>query len=234
MCDLVVCDSVWMVGGSEISDGSDCLVYLIDVGELVLVDCGAGPGWAQICKNISSLGFDPGLLHTLILTHAHIDHIGAAARVKWETGCRVVAHRLDAPAIENADRAYTVADLYDIDLEPLPVDYLVKNASDRLGFSRGSLDLVHIPGHTPGSLAVVFDSPSGRVLFGQDVHGPFSPVFGSDLDDWRDSMQRLIELHADYLCEGHFGVFQPDSAVQNFIKQQLSSPKSMMPVPVPM
>lgn len=234
MEEFSVCDSVWMVGGAGVSDRADCLVYLIEVGELVLVDCGAGPGWEKIRSNITSVGFDPDSLHTLILTHAHVDHIGSAAEVKRATGCRVVAHRLDAPAIENADRAYTVADLYGLDLEAVRVDYSMQAEKDRLMFSNGRLELLHIPGHTPGSLAVVFDSPSGRVLFGQDLHGPFCPAFGSDLDAWRASMLDLMALGADYLCEGHYGVFQPASSVRSFIERQLSSPKNMLPVPVPM
>jgi len=55
------------------------------------------------------------------------------------------------------------------------------------------------------------------VLFGQDVHGPFDPSFGSDIDEWRRSMKRLIEMEADILCEGHFGVFKPAEAVRRYI-----------------
>jgi glyoxylase-like metal-dependent hydrolase (beta-lactamase superfamily II) len=69
------------------------------------------------------------------------------------------------------------------------------------------------------------------VLFGQDVHGPFSPAFGSDLDAWRRSIEGLLALNADILCEGHFGIFRPAAAVEKFLRGQLASKKTIMPVP---
>jgi hypothetical protein len=61
------------------------------------------------------------------------------------------------------------------------------------------------------------------VLFGQDVHGPFSADFGSDIPAWRRSMARLLELEAEVLAEGHYGVFKPASEVESFIRRQLAS-----------
>ena len=69
-------------------------------------------------------------------------------------------------------------------------------------------NFLHTPGHTPGSFSVYIDTRDGRVLFGQDIHGPFSPALGSDLVAWRTSMHKLIELKADVLCEGHAGVYK--------------------------
>jgi hypothetical protein len=41
------------------------------------------------------------------------------------------------------------------------------------------------------------------------------------MDDWRESMKKLLTLEADILCEGHFGVFQPAAEVQRFIEGYL-------------
>jgi glyoxylase-like metal-dependent hydrolase (beta-lactamase superfamily II) len=57
-----------------------------------------------------------------------------------------------------------------------------------------------------------------KVLFGQDLHGPFSSGFLSDLHDYQDSMQKLLDLEADILCEGHFGVFKPAEEVRKYIE----------------
>ena len=90
-----ICERVFLVGGSGFSDSSDCLCYALDPGAPVLIDCGCGPGWTQLRQNIRSTGLDPDHLHTLILTHAHVDHIGAAPAVAADTGCTVVAHELE-------------------------------------------------------------------------------------------------------------------------------------------
>jgi glyoxylase-like metal-dependent hydrolase (beta-lactamase superfamily II) len=218
-----ICESVFLVGGAGLSDPRDCLVYLLDLGELVLVDCGAGPGWRQIADNIRSTGYAPSALHTLVLTHAHIDHVGAAAAVKRETGCRIAAHALDREPLETGDPVRTAASWYGVDLEPVHLDLAVAGASEQIELSGGTLTLIHAPGHTPGSLVAVTETMDGnRVLFGQDIHGPFSREFGSDLDAWRRSMRDLIALDADILCEGHYGVFKGADRVREFIEEHLA------------
>lgn len=220
---LRICESVYHVGGAGLSDTRDCLVYLVDLGDLVLVDCGAGPGWPRIADNIRAAGYDPLALHTLVLTHAHIDHIGAAARIKRESCCRVVAHELDREPIERGDRVRTAADWYGVALDPVPVDLAIDARSENLEFRGGVLTLIHTPGHTPGSMVAVVEPDDGaRVLFGQDIHGPFSDQFGSDLAAWRSSMRDLIALDADILCEGHFGVYRGKESVREFIEEHLA------------
>jgi metallo-beta-lactamase class B len=216
-----ITDRVVMVGGPGLSDGQDCLVYAVDLGDLVLIDCGAGPGWYRIRERLVEAGLDPAAVHTLILTHCHIDHVGAAAQAVAETGCRVVAHELDAEAIETGDPVRTAASWYGLDLPPLRVDHRVRGDGETLAFAAGSIELVHAPGHTPGSMAALISEGGKKVLFGQDVHGPFSPEFGSDVAAWRRSMARLIALEADVLCEGHYGVFEPAAEVRRFIEGQL-------------
>ena len=214
-------DGLYLVGGSDLSHGMDCLVYLLDLGDLVLVDCGAGPGWPRIRDEILGVGLDPDAIHTLLLTHAHVDHIGAASAVVRGSGCRVVAHDLDAGAIETGDPARTAATWYDLTLPTLRVDHRMTGDEEVLAFRGGSLRLLHIPGHTPGSLAALVELGGQRVLFGQDVHGPFDDAFGSDVRAWRRSMEKLLALEADVLCEGHLGVFRSRAAVRRFIEMQL-------------
>lgn len=220
-----ICAGVYLVGGSDLSDDRDCLVYLADLGDLILVDCGAGPGWPRIRDNILSAGFNPDKIHTLILTHGHVDHIGAARQIKEETHCRLVAHAEDAPFIETGDPAFTASNWYGIKLKKIKLDKIVFGPGEKLQFAGGELELIHTPGHTPGSMVVLLEIEGKRVLFGQDIHGPFDPSFKSDLQAWRASMQRILELKADILCEGHFGIYQPADSVRNYIKGYLNTYK---------
>lgn len=220
----VVCNSVTIVGGPEISDPRDCLVYLIDAGELVLIDAGTAPGWPRIADQIAAAGYDARDIHTCVLTHCHIDHVGGALGLKRDSGCRLVAHAADAEAIETGDPRRSAAHWYRMSLDATPIDLAVTGRSTVLELPRGALTLLHTPGHTPGSMAVVFETPDGhRVLFGQDIHGPFDPAFGSDIDAWRRSMRDLIALEADILCEGHYGVFRSAARVREFIEDQLAA-----------
>jgi glyoxylase-like metal-dependent hydrolase (beta-lactamase superfamily II) len=216
-----LCDGLWLVGGSHLTDPRDCLIYALDLGALVLVDSGVGPGWGRLHEELLVAGLDPDAVHTLVLTHAHVDHIGAAAAIVRDTGCRVVAHTLDAAAIETGDPEKTAASWYQRTLPPLRVDHRVAGEAESLVFPGGRLELLHTPGHTPGSMVALAELGRERVLFGQDIHGPFSPGFGSDVAAWRLSMERLLALEATILCEGHFGVFRPAAAVRRFIEDQL-------------
>ncbi len=216
-------DGVFLVGGGGLTAPGDCLCYAIDLGDLVLVDCGVGPGWGRLRDQIVEAGYDPLGLHTLLLTHAHIDHAGAAAGIAGDTGCRVVAHALDAPVIETGDPVRSAADWYGTNLPPTPVHLKIEGSEARLAFSAGELRLVHTPGHTPGSLVAVLERGGQRILFGQDIHGPFDAAFGSDVAAWRRSIQTLLALEADVLCEGHYGVFRGRKAVREFVEGQLAA-----------
>jgi glyoxylase-like metal-dependent hydrolase (beta-lactamase superfamily II) len=217
-----VTNGVYLVGSADLTDEKDCSVYLVDAGELVLIDSGAGVNTARIVMNIELLGLDPSLLSTLILTHSHIDHVGGAAYFKERFKVKIVMHSFDARAVEAGDPIKTGAAWYGLHLAPLPVDVKLQEAKEVLGF-RDSTQLVclHTPGHTPGSLSVYLDRGEERVLFGQDIHGPFLPEFGADLSAWQSSMERLIDLDADILCEGHFGVYRSKERVREYIEDYL-------------
>jgi glyoxylase-like metal-dependent hydrolase (beta-lactamase superfamily II) len=216
-----VTEGIYLVGGADITDPRDCAVYLLDLGELVLIDAGAGPSYAEIVRNIEKLGLDPTKLKSLILTHCHIDHIGGAPRFRDAFGAQIIMHHLDAAAVEQGDDGMTAASWYNLSFPPMPVDVKLEKEEEHLRFGDQEVVCLHTPGHTPGSLSVYLDRGGTRVLFGQDIHGPFSEEFGSDLAAWRSSMERLLALEADTLCEGHFGIYQPKENVRKYIRHYL-------------
>jgi glyoxylase-like metal-dependent hydrolase (beta-lactamase superfamily II) len=204
-----ICSRVYAVGGSGLSSPEDAFVYLVDAGsELVLIDAGVGYGMSRIEENIRSLGRQPAEVQHIIATHCHIDHIGGLYAWKESYGPNVIAHELDRAGIEGENDGLTAASMYGVAYRPVKVDMLLKGEAEKLMLGDLQLNFLHTPGHTPGSICVYIDTNDGKVLFGQDIHGPFSPAWGSDLGQWRLSMQKLLDLKADVLCEGHAGVFR--------------------------
>lgn len=218
-----ISDRLFLVGSSDMTDSRDCSVYLLDLGELVLVDAGAGPSAPRIANNIEELGLDPAKVSSLILTHCHIDHIGGANFFRQRFGTRLVMHEIDAQPVERGDTTMTAAFWYNLPFPSLPIDIKLEMAEESLDFGDKKLICLHTPGHTPGSLSLHIDLPEGRILFGQDIHGPFLAEFGSNLPDWRKSMEKLLSLEADILCEGHFGIYRPKDAVKKYILHYLES-----------
>ena len=215
-----VCKDVYMVGSSDISHPYDCCVYLLDAGDLVLIDAGAGMSFDKLLSNIEKLGFDPKKLKNILVTHAHIDHVGSLHRFQKEFGVRIIAHELDADAIEG--RGGVAAEAYRVSYSPCRVDYRIKVSEETLKLGKYELKVIHIPGHTPGSIAAYVDIDKQRVLFGQDIHGPYYPEWGANPALARLSLRKLIDLNADILCEGHFGIYQPASEVKSYIRQYLN------------
>ena len=218
---LEICDRVYAVGGPGLSGPEDCCVYMVDAGsELVLIDSGAGLSLDRIEKNIRSAGYEPSQVWHIIATHCHIDHIGGLKLLVQRYGSKVVAHELDRAGIEGENNDLTAASMYGIDYQPVKVDILIKGEAESLRLGDLEFNFIHTPGHTPGSISPYIDTKDGRVLIGQDIHGPFSPSWGSDLAMWRKSMKKLLALKADVLCEGHAGVYKGDK-VRKYIEGYL-------------
>jgi glyoxylase-like metal-dependent hydrolase (beta-lactamase superfamily II) len=123
--------------------------------------------------------------------------------------------------MEKGDSGKTAADWYRMTFPPTPVDIKLNEVREVLKFEKGEVLCLHTPGHTPGSISIILDREGKRVLFGQDIHGPFSDSFGSNLAVWRKSMGILLGLKADILCEGHFGIVQPEKEVRRYIQDYL-------------
>jgi glyoxylase-like metal-dependent hydrolase (beta-lactamase superfamily II) len=222
MDSIKVCQRVYQIGGNGLSNPEDCCVYLVDGGsEQALIDAGAGRSVDRLLDNAAGNGFGLNTIKYIIATHGHIDHIGGLPALSRRLNARIVAHELELPAIEQGIPKLTAASWYGVDYKGVPVNVVLQDSLEPLQVGDLSLHFVHIPGHTPGSIAVYVDVDGQRVLFGQDIHGPFNREWGSDIKQWKASMLHLLKIKADILCEGHFGIYTPAREVENYINGYL-------------
>ena len=206
---MKVTEGIHLVGSAELSDPKDCCVYLVDGGsELALIDAGAGDGFERIVANIEKAGCDPQKLTTLILTHCHIDHCGGIPDFVRRFGVKVVAHQ-------------AAAVWYNLEVPEIMVDQTFSTSEFRLQVGGQEIVCLHTPGHSPDSISAYLDRAGRRVLFGQDIHGPLHPALGSDAALYKKSLQQLLALQANVLCEGHFGIFQPRAKAEAYIRSYL-------------
>ncbi|MEV6179992.1 MBL fold metallo-hydrolase [Streptomyces sp. NPDC052015] len=191
-----------------------------DGDELTLVDAGPPGSGRAIAGAVTALGHTPQAVRRVVLTHFHEDHAGGAAEVAALTGAEVLAHAAEAavvrgdvpgpaPVLEDWERplhAAALAQLPQGDYErPDVVTELTDG--DVLGFGGGAR-VVHVPGHTDGSIALLL--PHHGVLFTGDtvaaspVDGAVIPgVFNLDLPLTVAAFRRLAALDADVACFGH-------------------------------
>jgi len=193
---------LWQVAGPGITHAWDAGAYLITAGHRpALVDCGSGLG--DLDAALATVGVLPRDLAVVVATHGHFDHLGDAARLHAR-GIPVLVHPGDAKAVETGDPVRTCASsLYGTTFAaftPAACD-----DGDRIDLGAGVvLDVVHTPGHTPGSVCVVVHLFGQRLLLaGDTLWGGFSPAIGSDELAWRDSLDRLAGLELDALTFGH-------------------------------
>ena len=116
------------------------LLRCTSTGDQVLIDAAAEP------STLLSLIGDAGLTH-VVTTHQHWDHHRALAEVVAATGAEVVAGAPDADAItEQTD---------------VPVTTRVEDG-DTVPVGSCSLRVIRLTGHTPGSIALLYDDGTGQ------------------------------------------------------------------------
>ncbi|RNF82291.1 MBL fold metallo-hydrolase [Streptomyces botrytidirepellens] len=104
--------------------------------EQLLIDAAADP------QTLLSLIGESGIA-SVVTTHRHQDHWNALREVVDATGARTVAGRYDAEGI------------------PVPTDVQIEDG-DTVRVGRVELTARHLVGHTPGSIALVYDDPQGH------------------------------------------------------------------------
>lgn len=219
---MKITDTIYQIGGDGFTSPQDAAVYLIRNNDLgALVDAGCGGHTDILLENIERTGLRPENIRYLLLTHCHYDHTGGAARIREMTGCRIVAHEKDALFMEAGDNEVTAARWYGRTMEPFTIDRKLTGKTATLDLGDGSIQAIHIPGHSPGSVAYTTCSGGLKVLFGQDVHGPLDPGLLSNRRDYIDSLKKLLREKADILCEGHYGIYRGKEEVARFIQSFL-------------
>jgi glyoxylase-like metal-dependent hydrolase (beta-lactamase superfamily II) len=99
----------------------------------------------------------------VLVTHAHIDHVGALTAVARSLGAAVYSSRREAPWLRELDASTYPG--YD-DAEPCEPDVLL-DGGEQLQLGDFAVDVRFAPGHSPGSLAFLIDGAlyAGDVLF---------------------------------------------------------------------
>ncbi len=187
-------------------------VYFLMDSKLTIIDTGYKGMVSQICHEINRFGYSFSDVENIILTHHHVDHTGNLLKLKELTGANVIAHIDDAPYIEGrlpqpcpqalARLKFTE---YFWNTCPVNVDIKVKD-NDKLPIM-GGLNILHTPGHTPGSISLLI-LQERAVIVGDLMANTFglslpSKEFTVDIAQEIASIRKIAEMDFDIICFGH-------------------------------
>jgi hydroxyacylglutathione hydrolase len=133
------------------------LVYCEETRACAVIDPGADP--EKIISAIAELELKPAIV---LNTHGHVDHIGGNSDIVRKYAIPLAMHAADTGMLQVSD--YIELSLLLGAKNSPPPDRLLAEG-DEVPFGRASLRVIHIPGHTPGSIGFV----AGGVLFSGDT-----------------------------------------------------------------
>jgi glyoxylase-like metal-dependent hydrolase (beta-lactamase superfamily II) len=199
---------------------------VVDAGEVTVIDAGLPAFRRLLVEELATLGLGLGAVRALVLTHGDTDHIGFASWLHDEAGIPARVHTDD---VDRARKEVTKPSTGWGPVKARPLAgflwYSARHGGLRIpavdaveAFEDGAvLDvpglprIVHVPGHTPGSVAIhvpgvdaVFlgDAMTTRnVLTG--VEGPEPAPFTLDPAQARASLERIEALDATWVLPGH-------------------------------
>jgi len=103
-------------------------------------------------------------ISTIVLTHAHVDHISGVKELKEITGANFMLHKKEALLLKSAPLQAVFFGIKPF-LAPTPDSFL--DEGDNLKVGNMTFNIYHIPGHSPGSICLHFNGVvfSGDVIF---------------------------------------------------------------------
>ena len=207
---------------------------------LVLIDPGPTSCLATLEAGLRDRGHTLRDVRSLLLTHIHLDHAGAAGTiVERVPGVRVHVHERGAPHMIDPEKLLASATrLYGDQMDtlwgaflPVPADRIeVLKGGERLEAAGRSLRVAYTPGHAKHHVSYL-DEQSGMAYVGDTggvrVSGDYliapTPPPDIDLEAWRSSLDAIDAWQPVSLFLTHFGPVTPARAHLSRFRQTLTS-----------
>lgn len=207
--------------------GNDIVAaYLVDTDEgITVVDAGLPGHWRDLLAELERMGRRVGDIRGVILTHGDSDHVGFAERLRREHGVPVYVHPGDAERAKGGPKPKSSAGRMRVGAllgfiayslrkggaRPVRLTEVVEARSGDVLPLPGAPEIIGMPGHSPGSIAVhiplvdavfVGDALTTRhVLTGAE--GPAPAPFTDEPAEALASLRALLPTHATWVLPGH-------------------------------
>jgi len=188
--------------------------HLVLEPELSLIDCGYAGSGARIASFIEGHGRSISELVRVVCTHGHPDHAGAARELALE-GIPVLMHPVDAAGLattwRDTFRSPSRGRIFAA-MTPEPPEFVPIDDGDVLPML-GGLEVIHTPGHTPGSVCL-YGRRDGVLFVGDTLQRRFgrvsyaSALYSDDVTAARLAVKRLASLDVNTIVFSHYPPLQ--------------------------
>ncbi|TMG57223.1 MAG: MBL fold metallo-hydrolase [Chloroflexi bacterium] len=218
---MKIAEGIHRIGGGVVNS------YLVEErGEITIVDTGAPGHWRELQQELAAMGRSLANVRAVALTHAHVDHVGFAERIRRERSVPVKVHEADAKMARGEERPrnqrmlgvspfgllrFIVYALAHGMLRSTPISEVATFGDGATLDIPGAPRVIHVPGHSPGSAVLHISSRDalfvGDALCTMNVltgkRGPQLTPFGSDFPQAVASLARLEHVEAGLVLPGH-------------------------------
>lgn len=191
--------------------------YLIDTGEgLILIDTAIPESLYLLVDSIYKVGYKPGDIKKILLSHAHFDHIGAAGALKELTGARIYMSKEDAKFMRACPEETLILDR-DTHPQPFEVDEFYSD-EEPIVMGKVTVRTMLTPGHTVGCTSFFWqvENPVNGEVYKVGMHGGVGANTMNDqyysassylTPDLRrkflDDAEKLKKIHVDIALPSH-------------------------------
>ncbi len=179
-------------------------VILIVEEKLTLIDTGLRGSSPQITGFIHHLRRSPEEISLIILTHRHMDHTGGLAELKQLTLAKVAIHKADISDVQMRPLSSPLRSVFSVKSRDIDIQL----AGGEILPPLGGLEVIHTPGHTPGSISL-FSQRNKLLIVGDALRKRRKTLYlppkmvSSDLSQAVESIKRMAQLDFNILCFGH-------------------------------
>lgn len=195
---------------------NNCNTFYIDGSNRILIDPGHMKHFDRVKRSLADLGVSLDQIDLVLCTHAHPDHIEGVQFLK-RAGARFAIHRKDWEMAKTMISQMDMAS--QIDLHDFRPDFFLKGGELTIGDI--DLQVVHTPGHSPGSVCFYWPLHkalvSGDLVFKEGVGRTDLP--GGNGQQLKRSIEQVAAMPITHLLPGHGEIVSGTKAVQSNFKR---------------
>ncbi|MEP4198878.1 MAG: MBL fold metallo-hydrolase [Aliishimia sp.] len=209
-------DGVTLIREKHVAPWLRCNIWHVKGRDSDLI-VDTGMGLRPLTAEIAALTERP---LSAVMTHSHFDHAGGLHQFSHRCGHALEADIIKSPTEQNtvADIGYVIAETFtalpyagfkhtDYTVKPAPLTRVIEDG-DVFDLGDRVFKVMHLPGHSPGSIALYEGASetlfSGDVLYDGEL---LDELYHSDKTIYRESLARLKELPLRTVHAGHFKSF---------------------------